>query len=175
MRLAMAIPLRSAWSFALLTSLVATALATSPDGQPEAKKDEPRKVEAKPELKPPQPTAAEVKVLGEKLRVEREEAIKAKFPPEALARADDYAKRAESALANNNLRAAARYYRDARWQLPYLPVNLPPHIVRVFGESRMRHPERVNCVAYSPDGGRLASASADNTVKVWDLGNGREL
>ena len=139
--------------------------------QPDPKKDEPKKVEAKS----PEPTAEEVKALAEKFKVEREQALKANFPVEAMTRADDLAKRADAAVATNAPRAAARYYRDARWQLPYLPVNLPPHVVRVFGESRMRHAKRVNSVSYSPDGARLASASADSTVKIWDLGNGREL
>ena len=83
----------------------------------------------------------------------REAAVTAKFPPESLARADDLAKRASVALSP---RAAARYYRDARWQLPFLPVNLPPHVSRVFGESRMRHADSVNGLSYSPDGLRLA-------------------
>jgi WD40 repeat protein len=166
----MASALRKAPAFILLALLIA-GFSVEPRllAQPDPKKDEPKK-----ELKTPEPTAAEVQALADKFKEEREAALKAKFPVEALTRADDLAKRAEAA-AKNNPRAAARYYRDARWQLPYLPVNLPPHVSRVFGESRMRHSDRVNSVFYSPDGTRLASASADGTVKIWDLGNGREL
>lgn len=106
---------------------------------------------------------------------ERAEAAKAGFPAGRLAPADDLAKKAADAAKAGNARGAARYYRDARWQLPYLPAGLPPHVARVFGESRVRHPARVNALAYRPDGAALASAAADGTVKVWDLGNGREL
>jgi len=155
----------------LLGSLAVVVSAGAAKPQPDPKKDEPKKVE----IKAPEPTAGEIKALADKFKIEREEALKAKFPPEAMTRADDLVKRAEAALTNNNPRGAARYYRDARWQLPYLPVNLPPHVTRVFGESRMRHSDKVFSVSYSPDGTRLASASADNTVKIWDLGNGREL
>ncbi len=101
--------------------------------------------------------------------------MKAKFPPEAIAKADDLARRGEAALQADNSKAAARYFRDARWQLPYLPAGLPEHVVRVLGESRLRHADRVNALSYSPDGLRLASCAKDGSVKIWDLGNGREL
>jgi WD40 repeat protein len=121
------------------------------------------------------PAAPDAKELLQRFQAERAEAVKAKFPADSLTRADELAKRAELALKANNEKAAARYLRDARWQLPYLPAGLPKHVLLVFGESRMRHVGRVNAVDFSLDGTRLASSSADGTVKIWDLGNGREV
>src|SRR5262249_48172074 len=37
------------------------------------------------------------------------------------------------------------------------------------------HPVNVTSVAFGPDGGRLASASWDGTVKVWDARTGQEI
>src|SRR5262249_52941653 len=37
------------------------------------------------------------------------------------------------------------------------------------------HTRGVNCVAYSPDGKQLATASMDKSVKVWDAQTGKEL
>ena len=118
--------------------------------------------------------APDAQALRERFRTERDQAVKAKFPAEMLARADELAKRGEAALKTDP-KSAARYFRDARWQLPFLPAGLPQHVVRVFGESRMRHAGGVNALAYSPDGTRFVSASEDGTAKVWDLGNGREV
>ncbi len=117
----------------------------------------------------------DVKSLRTRFQAERQQALKAKFPVENFTRADDFAKRAEASLKSGNPKAAARHFRDARWQLPYLPAGLPDHVARVLGEARMRHSDRVNALAFSPDGTRLASSSKDGTVRVWDLGNGREI
>jgi WD40 repeat protein len=37
------------------------------------------------------------------------------------------------------------------------------------------HLARVTCLAFSPDGRRLASGSEDLTVKVWETSGGQEL
>src|SRR4051812_7405687 len=121
------------------------------------------------------PTADEVQALQKKYQEERAAAVEKKFPPAALERADEQVRRADEALKAGNTVAAARLVREARWLVPYVPTDLPPNVDRVLGIARMRHGDGVNVVVFSPDGSRLATASKDATVKVWDLGNGREL
>lgn len=37
------------------------------------------------------------------------------------------------------------------------------------------HTEKIICLAFSPDGKRLATGSVDNTVRIWDVASGREV
>lgn len=115
-----------------------------------------------------------VKAQIAKFKEERAEAEKT-FNKAELAAADEQAAKAEAVLAAGNTDQASRLITDARWQLPVQQKNLPPNVSRVLGAGRLRHGDRVNAVAYSPDGTRLASASRDGTVRVWEVGNGREI
>ena len=120
------------------------------------------------------PTADQVKAALAKYAAERTEAAKT-FKPDEFAAGDELAVKAEKALASENTQAALRLAGEARWQVPFLPAGLPDKVSRVLGAGRMRHGDRVNTLTYSPDGALLASASRDGTVRLWDIGNGREV
>src|SRR5262245_52136925 len=106
-------------------------------------------------------TADDVKALQKKYKAERDIAANQKFPPQSLELADQLAKRAQTSLESNSFREAARLIREARWQIPYLPADLPQGVSRVFGNTRMRHGDWVNVVVFNPDGTQLASCSRD--------------
>lgn len=125
------------------------------------------------------PTAEEVKALQAKFRAERDKIVKdgiaQRFIPAILDKADELAKKSETALAGGRLFQATEAIRQARWQLPYQPIGVPDHVSRIIGNLRLRHNGEINAMAFSPDGQKLATASNDETVKIWDLSNGHEI
>ncbi|MFN0017291.1 MAG: protein kinase domain-containing protein [Pirellulaceae bacterium] len=54
------------------------------------------------------------------------------------------------------------------------PAKAPAEIVAILGDSRMRHSHTVNAVAFLGED-KLASASHDGTVKVWNTTSGEQL
>ena len=103
-----------------------------------------------------------------------QERAEAKATPAELASADDLAARAKAANEGGNVPQALRLMREARRAVPVPAAALPDGVARVVGGGRFRHADRVTGVSFSPDGRRLATASRDGTVKVWNLDNGRE-
>jgi WD40 repeat protein len=58
------------------------------------------------------------------------------------------------------------------WNVPTeVSIKDPNGITRSF----RGHTDTVNAISFSPDGKRLATASSDSTVRVWDAATGLEL
>ena len=124
----------------------------------------------------PGPAADEVQALQKKYQEERAAALEKKFPagrPGAGRRAGQAGRRG----------AEGRQHGRRRPVHQGGPLARPLRPDRPAAERGPRRSASPGCgtgtwstsVVFSPDGYRLATASKDATVKIWDLGNGREL
>jgi WD40 repeat protein len=53
--------------------------------------------------------------------------------------------------------------------------DLPAGALRLLGTIRLRHPDLIDQILFSPDGRLVASLGRDNSIRVWELGTGRQV
>lgn len=75
----------------------------------------------------------------------------------------------EPIAPNTGLPAATVKKAEAPTKKPEIPANFK------LAHTLTGHSRAVVCVQYSPDGSILASASGDNTCKLWDSDSGQLL
>src|SRR5262249_12833310 len=52
---------------------------------------------------------------------------------------------------------------------------LPSGVLARMGSTHLRHADVISFAAYMPNGRELVTAGRDRTVRLWDLGTGKEL
>jgi WD40 repeat protein len=148
-------------------------LAVVPPGT--GAEDEEKEKKEKPSARP---TVEHIKELEKSYDTERaayKEGPSRMFSTGWAKRADAFAKQGAAALKARRLFEARDAFRRARWNLPSAPASMPANVQRIFGDGRLHHGGPIHCVAFNPAGTRLATASSDATVRVWDVHTGKEL
>ena len=127
------------------------------------------------------PSAEEVQALQKKYQEERAAALEKKFPATALERADEQAKRADEALKAGNTRGRRPLHQGGPLAGPIRPDR--PAAARRPGARDRPHAARdrghVHCLFAGRPAISLGVGEAESPrrgeVKIWDLGNGREV
>jgi WD40 repeat protein len=70
---------------------------------------------------------------------------------------------------------AALFHCEPSSLITTVPVEPSPKAISETTEVLLGHTERVDALAFSPDGSRLASGSDDYTIKLWDAARWQEI